>query len=142
MRADSSCFACHRAWTAFYRQRWQLPRRILSSWQQAYARKVSAAKGYAEQCRTDSLFGHGAAVRACSLLPACNAVVTGAQAERDPDAEGLSHSVSICSLGIVPCIIAACRLRGPDGARVGPRGRSAAGVQQGSGFQDPLRGGR
>ncbi len=73
------CACCRRAWSAFFRQRWQQPRRILGGWQQAYASKVNAAKGYAEQCRTDSLFGHGGAVRACCLIPACNAVVTGAQ---------------------------------------------------------------
>ncbi len=72
---------CHRAWSTFFRQRWQQPRRILGGWQQAYASKVNAAKGYADQCRTDSLFGHGGAVRACCLISACNAVVTGAQSD-------------------------------------------------------------
>ena len=75
--------ACLRAWAAFYRQRWQPPRHMLTSWQHAYSGKVVAAKGYAEQCRPDSLFGHGAAVRACCLLPSCNAVVTGTQHERE-----------------------------------------------------------
>ena len=82
IRVHQHCaFRC-RAWTAFFRQRWQHPRRVLGSWQQAYASKVTAAKGYAEQCRTDSLFGHGGPVRACCLLPACNAVVTGAHSDR------------------------------------------------------------
>ena len=68
---------CCRSWATFYRQRWQPPHRVPGSWQQAYAGKVIAGKGYADRFRMDSLFGHGGAVRACCLLPACNAIVTG-----------------------------------------------------------------
>ena len=111
----------------FFRQRWHPLPRMLGSWQQAYAGKVLAAKGYADRYCTDSLFGHGGAVRACCLVPACNAIVTGIATTRSAQYSSCC-TLHTCTFQLQPCESAVgasrhsrlcCRVRGPDSAAVG-----------------------